>query len=83
VCTRPADNFYAEIRAAGYHMSIGTFETAHKATRSYDMLAWRLGYPRRNLNFHSDNSATQVKMLVPHHALSPMGRAVLAPARHC
>jgi hypothetical protein len=41
------------------------FETAHEAARGYDAMAWRLGHPRRNLNFHDTNSAAKAEMLAP------------------
>ncbi|KAM0912306.1 hypothetical protein ACQ4PT_012976 [Festuca glaucescens] len=65
VRTRPAGNFYVEIRATGYRLTLGTFETAHEAARAYDAAAWRLGRPRRELNFHDVNSAAQAEMLAP------------------
>jgi hypothetical protein len=43
--------FYAEIRSGDERIGLGTFEMAHKATRAYDAVAWRLGRSRRSMNF--------------------------------
>jgi hypothetical protein len=36
LCVRLAGNFYAEIRAAGYCLTLGMFVTAHETTHAYD-----------------------------------------------
>jgi hypothetical protein len=40
------------IRTGDERIGLGKFETAHKAAHAYDALAWRLGRPRRTMNFH-------------------------------
>jgi hypothetical protein len=40
-----------ESSSPGGHQELGTFETAHKAARVYDAVAWRLGRPHRSMNF--------------------------------
>jgi hypothetical protein len=39
VRARPAGNFYAEIHVVGYRLTLRTFETGHKATRTYRVAA--------------------------------------------
>jgi hypothetical protein len=41
-----------EIRTGDVRIGLGTFETAHEAAHTYNALAWRLGRPRRTMNFH-------------------------------
>jgi hypothetical protein len=41
-----------EIQTGDERIGLGTFETAHEAAHAYDALAWRLGHPRRTMNFH-------------------------------
>jgi hypothetical protein len=60
VRTRPTGNFCVDICAASYHLTLRTFKTAHEAARTYNTAAWRLGRPRRDLNFHGVNSAALV-----------------------
>jgi hypothetical protein len=64
VRTRATGNFCVDICVASYHLTLRTFKTAHEATRTYNTAAWRLGRPRRDLNFHGVNSAAQVEMPV-------------------
>jgi ribosomal 30S subunit maturation factor RimM len=45
--------------------TVRTFETAHEAPRTYDVAAWRLDRPHRDLNFHNINSAAQADILAP------------------
>ncbi|KAE8801854.1 Protein TRANSPARENT TESTA 12 [Hordeum vulgare] len=48
---RPKGGFYAEIRSGDLRLSLGTYDTAHEAARAFDAAAWRLGRPRRQMNF--------------------------------
>ncbi|KAE8820408.1 putative AP2 protein [Hordeum vulgare] len=51
VCERRSGIYYVEIRSGDVRLALGTFETAHEATRAYDAAAWRLGRPRAQMNF--------------------------------
>jgi hypothetical protein len=49
---RRSGAFYVEIHSGPERINLGTYETAHEATRAYDPIAWRLGRPRSEMNFH-------------------------------
>jgi hypothetical protein len=65
VRTRPNGTFYVEIRSGEERIGLGTFETAHEAARAYDAVAWRLGRPRRSMNFDDVTMRAQAEMLAP------------------
>jgi hypothetical protein len=65
VRAHPNGIFYAEIRSGDEHIGIGTFETAHEAVHAYDAVAWRLGRPRRTMNFDDLMTRAQAEMLAP------------------
>lgn len=65
VRAHPTCNFYAEIRIGDQRIGLGTFDTAHEATRVYDAAAWRLGRPRQSMNFHDVYTAEQAQELAP------------------
>jgi hypothetical protein len=65
VRARPNDTFYAEIRSGEERIGLGTFETAHEAAHAYDAVAWRLGRPRRSMNFDDVTTRAQAEMLAP------------------
>jgi hypothetical protein len=65
VRARPNGTFYAEIRSGDERIGLGTFETAHEAARAYDAIAWRLGRPRRSMNFDDVTTRAQAEMLAP------------------
>jgi hypothetical protein len=65
VRARPNRTFYAEIRSGEERIGLGTFETAHEAARAYDAIAWRLGRPRRSMNFDDVMTRAQAEMLAP------------------
>jgi hypothetical protein len=48
---RPSGAFYAENRSRPERINLSTYETAHEATRAYDVAAWRLGRPCSQMNF--------------------------------
>ncbi|KAM0830798.1 hypothetical protein ACQ4PT_065981 [Festuca glaucescens] len=48
----PGGRFYAEIRAAGERIVLGTFDTAEHSARAYNTAAWWLGRPATTFNFH-------------------------------
>jgi hypothetical protein len=57
--------FDAEIRSGDERICLGTFDTAHEATRVYDAVAWRLGRSRRTMNFHDVWTREQAEQLAP------------------
>jgi hypothetical protein len=61
----PNGTFYAEIRSGEERIGLGTFEMAHEAARAYDAVAWRLGRPRRSMNFDDVTTRAQAEMLAP------------------
>jgi hypothetical protein len=65
VRARPNGTFYADIRSGEERIGLGTFETAHEAARAYDAVAWRLGRPRRSMNFDDVTTRAQAEMLAP------------------
>jgi hypothetical protein len=65
VRARPNGTFYVEIRSGEERIGLGTFETAHEAARAYDAVAWRLGRPRRSMNFDDITTHVQAEMLAP------------------
>ncbi|XP_020182888.1 uncharacterized protein, partial [Aegilops tauschii subsp. strangulata] len=62
---RPFSGFYAEIRSSDVRISLGTFETAHKAARTYDAAPWRLQRPRAQMNFHDVWTCEQAQAVAP------------------
>ncbi|XP_020189235.1 ethylene-responsive transcription factor ERF115-like [Aegilops tauschii subsp. strangulata] len=66
VHVHPSDTFYVEIRSDGVRLSLGTFETAHKAVRAYDAAAWRLSRQCSQMNFDDDaQTCEQAQELAP------------------
>ncbi|XP_047074983.1 ethylene-responsive transcription factor ERF110-like, partial [Lolium rigidum] len=61
----PSGRFNAEIRSGEERIRLGTFDTAHEAARAYDAVAWRLGRPRRQMNFDDVWTREQAEMLAP------------------
>jgi hypothetical protein len=57
--------FYAELRARGFRLTLGMYDTQELATRAYDATAWRFWRPRRNLNFLEMESLVKAEFLVP------------------
>ncbi|XP_051228873.1 uncharacterized protein [Lolium perenne] len=62
---RPNGSFYAEIRSGKERIGLSTFETAHETARAYDVVAWRLGRPRRLMNFSDVWTRQQAEDLAP------------------
>ncbi|XP_020196679.1 uncharacterized protein [Aegilops tauschii subsp. strangulata] len=62
---RPSCVYYAEINYGDTSSRLGTFDTAHEATRVYDAAAWRLGRPRSQMNFSDVRTCEQAKDLAP------------------
>jgi hypothetical protein len=58
---RPNGTFYAEIRAGGIRVNLGTYEKAEMAARAYDAAAWRFQRPRRDMNFDDVYSLEQAE----------------------
>jgi hypothetical protein len=65
VRARPNRTFYTEIRSGEERIGLGTVETTHEAARAYDAVAWRLGCPRRSMNFDDITTRAQAEMLAP------------------
>ena len=65
VRARPNGMFYVEIRTGVERIGLGTFEMAHEAARAYDAVAWRLGRPRSQMNFHDVRTRQQAEDLAP------------------
>jgi hypothetical protein len=64
---RPCPNctFYAELRAGGYRIILGTYTTAELATHAYDTAAWRFRRLRCNMNFLDIESLEEAEFLAP------------------
>ena len=62
---RPNGLFYAEIRTIGFRLTLGTFNSPEEAARAYDAAAWRLGRPRRQMNFPETESLEEAQFLAP------------------
>jgi hypothetical protein len=71
VRARPKGTFYSELRASGFWLTLGTYDKLELAARAYDAAVWRLGRPRRDLNFPDVASHVKVEFFVPLPALSP------------
>ncbi|KAE8776061.1 putative AP2 protein [Hordeum vulgare] len=65
VRARPTRTFFAENRSGEMRLALGTFDTAHQASRAYDAVAWRLGCPRRSMNFQDARTREQAQELAP------------------
>ncbi|KAE8788919.1 putative AP2 protein [Hordeum vulgare] len=61
----PNGGFYAEIRSSDLRLSLGTYDTAHEAARAFDAAAWRLGRPRRQMNFQDVYTLQQALDVAP------------------
>ncbi|KAK1565989.1 hypothetical protein QYE76_007786 [Lolium multiflorum] len=65
VRVRPSGRFYAEIRAGGIRLTLGTYNTPELAARAYDAAAWRFRRPRRDMNFPDVESLEEAEFLAP------------------
>jgi hypothetical protein len=45
---RPNGTFYAELRAGGYRLTLGTYNTTELAVRVFNAVAWRFRRPWRD-----------------------------------
>ncbi|KAK1653680.1 hypothetical protein QYE76_071485 [Lolium multiflorum] len=50
VRVRPSGRFTAEIRAGGFRLTLGTYNTPELAARAYDAAAWRFRRPHASLS---------------------------------
>jgi hypothetical protein len=66
---RPKGTFYAELRVGGFRLTLGTYESPEEAAHAYDAVAWRVGCPRREMNFPKMESLAKVEFLAPQPAL--------------
>jgi hypothetical protein len=62
---RPNGLFYAEIRTASFRLMLGTYNSPEEAARAYDAAAWRIGRPRRQMNFPETESLEEAQFLAP------------------
>nr|XP_020179013.1 ethylene-responsive transcription factor 5-like [Aegilops tauschii subsp. strangulata] len=61
----PSGVYYAEIRSGDTCLGLGTFKTTHEAARAYDAAAWRLRWPRSQMNFSDMWTHEQTQDLAP------------------
>ncbi|CAM0952854.1 unnamed protein product [Alopecurus aequalis] len=62
----PNGQYYAEIRTGQRRIVLGTYDTAHEAARAFNVAAWQLGRPCRQMNFpHDAQTAEQAAELAP------------------
>ena len=65
VRARPNGRFYAEMRAGGFRLTLGTYNTPELAARAYDAAAWRFRRPRCDMNFPDVESLEEAEFLAP------------------
>ncbi|KAK1610709.1 hypothetical protein QYE76_034382 [Lolium multiflorum] len=65
VRARPNGRFYAEMRAGGFWLTLGTYNTPELAARAYDAAAWRFRRPRCDMNFLDVESLEEAEFLAP------------------
>ncbi|KAK1696895.1 hypothetical protein QYE76_013592 [Lolium multiflorum] len=65
VRARPNGRFYTEMRAGGFRLTLGTYNTPELAARAYDAAAWRFRRPRRDMNFLDVESLEEAEFLAP------------------
>ena len=57
--------YYTEIRSGDVRLGLGSFRTAHEATRAYAAVAWRLERPRSQMNFRDVFTREQAQRVAP------------------
>jgi hypothetical protein len=62
---RPNGLFYAEIRTAGFRLTLGTYNSPEEVAHAYDAAAWRIGRPRQQMNFPETESLEEAQFLAP------------------
>ncbi|KAK1686547.1 hypothetical protein QYE76_047395 [Lolium multiflorum] len=80
VRARPNGRFYAEMRAGGFRLTLGTYNTPELAAHAYDAAAWRFRRPRCDMNFPDVESLEEAEFLAPTPCLVD-ARTVAATAR--
>ncbi|KAE8801961.1 hypothetical protein D1007_22220 [Hordeum vulgare] len=65
VRARPSGMFYVEIRYGETRLILGTFDNAEDAAHAYDVAAWRLNSPRREMNFPKVMTMEWVQNVAP------------------
>ncbi|KAK1627871.1 hypothetical protein QYE76_002186 [Lolium multiflorum] len=65
VRVRPSGRFTAEIRAGGFRLTLGTYNTPEEAARAYDAVAWRFRRPGHDMNFPDVESLEEAEFLAP------------------
>jgi hypothetical protein len=66
---RPNRTFYSELRVSGIRLTLSTYESPEEAARAYDTAAWRVGRPRREMNFPEAESLAEAEFLASQPAL--------------
>ncbi|KAK1669884.1 hypothetical protein QYE76_058043 [Lolium multiflorum] len=61
----PNGRFYAEMRAGGFRLTLGTYNTLEQAARTYDAAAWRFRQPERDMNFLDVELLEEAEFLAP------------------
>jgi hypothetical protein len=61
----PNGTDYAELRAGGFRLTLGTYDTPELAAGTYDAAAWHFRRPRRDLNFLDVQSIEEFEFLSP------------------
>ncbi|KAK1698741.1 hypothetical protein QYE76_015438 [Lolium multiflorum] len=64
VRVRPSGRFTAEIRAGGFRLTLGTYNTPEEAARAY-AVAWRFRRPGHDMNFPDVESLEEAEFLAP------------------
>jgi hypothetical protein len=62
--------FVADINVAGMQVWLGTFDSPHEATRTYDAMSWRYARRRTDMNFPEIESREDAEMLALPPALT-------------
>jgi hypothetical protein len=65
VRTHPNGTYYAEFRAGGFRVTLGTYHAPELAARAYDATTGRFHHPRRDLNFPEVESLEVAELLAP------------------
>ncbi|KAK1646745.1 hypothetical protein QYE76_064550 [Lolium multiflorum] len=53
------------MRAGGFRLTLGTYNTPELAARAYDAAAWRFRWPRCDMNFPDIESLEEAEFLAP------------------
>jgi hypothetical protein len=65
VRARPNGTYYAELRAGGFCLALGTYDAPKMAARAYDAAMWHFRRRWRDLNFSEVESFEEAEFLAP------------------